>query len=146
MSDLPKRILVPFDFSAHSTAAVDYAALLAARLGASLRLLHVYDPPDSLAGIVPGTSVREEEDSARRVAERELQRLQLRIGDAVAVDTAVVAGAPVAEILRHAEGGFDLIVMGTHGRSGLRRLLLGSVTEEVLRRAKVPVLVVHLPG
>jgi nucleotide-binding universal stress UspA family protein len=146
MPELPRRILVPFDFSALSTEAVDYAALLAARLGASIRLLHVYDPPDSMAAIVPGTSVVEEERSARGVAVGELERLEQAVvaAGAVRADVVVAAGSPVEEILRQAEG-FDLIVMGTHGRTGLQRLLLGSVTEEVMRRAHIPVLVVHLP-
>jgi universal stress protein A len=148
MPELPQRILVPFDFSEPSTKAVDYAALLAARLGASIRLLHVYDPPDSMAAIVPGTSVAEEERSARGIATRELERLEraVKAAGSVRVDIAVAAGSPVDEILRHAaEGGFDLIVMGTHGRTGLSRLIVGSVTEGVMRRAQVPVLVVHLP-
>lgn len=148
MPDLFRRILVPFDVSMRSTKAAEYAALLASRVGASIRLLHIYDPPDSMTGIVPGTSRSEENRSARDLAERELSRVRdlITAEGTVQVDTAIVPGSPVDEILRQAaEGNFDLIVMGTHGRSGLQRILLGSVTEQVLRHAKVPVLVIHLP-
>jgi nucleotide-binding universal stress UspA family protein len=99
MLELPQRILVPFDFSTRSTRAVEYAARLAARFGASIQLLHVYASPDSLASIVPGASGGlDEERSARELAIDELHRLKQTITTAepIRVDTAVVAGSFVA--------------------------------------------------
>jgi nucleotide-binding universal stress UspA family protein len=121
-----REILLATDFSEPSRAAARVAVDYARRFGARLHLLHV---------VWPAT------DPTPRPA---LERLAEDLGREVPVVTAVVAGLPVAEeIVRYARThGIDLIVVGTHGRTGPSRLLLGSVAERVVRTAPCPVLAV----
>jgi nucleotide-binding universal stress UspA family protein len=148
MIDL-RRILVPTDFSPYSEVALTYAGAFAEKFHADLFLLHVVQDlalfvPD-LVGAAPPllptleqltTPVREAFD--RLVAEHHLQHLPIH--------PEVREGTPAAEIVRLAkEQEIDLIVMGTHGHTGLAHVLLGSVTEKVVRQAPCPVLTVHHP-
>jgi nucleotide-binding universal stress UspA family protein len=147
-----RKILVPVDFSAGARAVVDYAARLALRVGASVELLHVWTPPslipDRLLVIAPdqkGDGVTLE-DLAQARAHTEMKELEvlLRQHGIENARVHVVIGDPAHEIIRLAErAGIDLIVMGTHGRTGLTHLLLGSVSEKVLRRAPCAVLTVR---
>jgi nucleotide-binding universal stress UspA family protein len=142
-----EKILVPTDFSPHAQEAVRYAAGVSHRFDASLTVVHVYDvTPYVLPETVPLYDtyqlgqLREEFqrqlETVRQLAERSGARQ---------VDARLLQGSPFAEILRFAEEQqFGLIVMGTHGRTGLAHLLLGSVTEKVLRKAPCPVLTVPL--
>jgi len=143
----PTRILAPVNFSGASEAALRHAIGLAAQTGAELHVLHVV--PGSVAD---GEGVLEdlpEEDRAfylrlRDKADEALATLLDRVstGD-VRVKRVLSRGRPAPVALDYAEAeGADLLVMGSHGRHGLRRLFLGSVAEEVLRRASVPVLIV----
>jgi len=145
-----KTILVPHDFSTSANHATAIARDEAKVHGAALVLLHVIDlpyqvGPDSL--IVP-------EDSAAPIsikqyaiqsAEAHLQDIADRLAqDGVTATGVVVLGVPVDEINRVAEGQrADLIVMGTHGRTGFRHLVAGSVAERVVRSSKVPVLTIR---
>jgi nucleotide-binding universal stress UspA family protein len=144
------RILVPVDFSPHSDAAVAYGARLAARLNATIHLLHVVEDP-FLTGAwsadlyIPdvGRMIESAVTSAR-------QRLETIVPVAGAhgapVTADVVVGAPSKAIPDYAEtNGFDLILMGTHGRTGLTHALLGSVAERVLRHAPCAVLTLKGP-
>ena len=143
-----QRILAPIDFSAMSEPAVDHAMALADVFGASVTLLHAHDMPTAMGAIVPGAHLETDLAMIRSAAQRRLDHLaaRLRHHGFADVRVALVAGPPVETILRYAtEGEFDLIVMGTHGRSGLRRILIGSVAEGVLRKAHCPVVTVHLP-
>lgn len=146
-----RRILVPIDFSPSSRAALEYALFLAAPLGAELEALHVWEPqgyvgPDALALLPVGTG-QPGWDQTRADVQREVEQLLAKAG--ARPRTAAVrveAGEPSDTILRLArEGGADLIVMGTHGRTGLARLLIGSVAEAVLRRSSCPVLTIRVP-
>jgi nucleotide-binding universal stress UspA family protein len=142
------RILAPTDFSPSSDAALDYATMLAQRLGASLHVLHVIEEPDVAGGWGSEIFVSElprmrevaQQDAERRLraiaAANEQSRLEMstEIADGRAART-------IVDIARRRQ--IDLIVMGTHGRSGFVRLLLGSVTEKVLRTASCPVLAVR---
>ena len=145
-----QRILCPTDFSPHSNEATAWAADLAGRYGASITLVHVYQP---VSMILPeGFVLKSAEDIAELLhaldqalagARSELARVAPR----VSVDSVLLQGAPFAEIVRYArENGCDLIVLGTHGRTGLRHALLGSVAEKVVRKAHCPVLTVRLAG
>lgn len=140
-----ERILVPIDFSAHSNEATRVAADLAKRFGASLTLVHVYDPlahalPDGFA-LVPPLEV-ERLLEAFRAQIGDFQRLALDVG-APRVETKLLQGAVAAQIVEFAERGeFDLIVMGTHGRTGMQHLVMGSIAERVARLAPCPVLTV----
>lgn len=149
------RILTPVDFFPGSEAAAAYAFWLAGRLGARLKLLHVLGSlGQTAAGMAPGEWVDAAiaEREAREQAERDLAALAARLaqgaggGGGSAPETAVVTvGESTADAILEAarEASVDLVVMGTHGRSGLRRLILGSVAEQVVRRADCPVLTVR---
>jgi nucleotide-binding universal stress UspA family protein len=144
-----ERILVAVDHSPGLEAIVDYACAIARGLGATLSLLHAFEPPNEMVGVVPGATVGGEAAAEQQLGGALLDRAADRIraeGLAIAERTVERAGPPSQAILRHARAGkFDLIVMGTHGRKGVARLVLGSTAESVLRDAPCPVLVVHLP-
>lgn len=138
------RVLVPTDGSEPSLRAAEHAAELAARFDATLHALYVVDAdPSPLA--VSRADVRETlREVGEQAAEATFEKVQPLADDAgVDLETAVVEGAPAEQIVDYAtEQAVDLVVMGTHGRSGLGRRLLGSVTERVVRNAPVPVLTV----
>lgn len=148
-----KRLLVPCDFSASSDAAVALAVELAGAHRAEITLLHVSDLPANLAAEAliqpPGAAHPVRVDAY--VVEGATARLQ-ETADAigredVAVCTRAVIGDVAREILRAAEDeAASAIVIGTHGRTGLSHLLLGSVAEKVVRAARVPVVTVRAPG
>ncbi len=130
------RVLCPTDFSDFSTAAASYAAALAAPYGGTLRLLHVA-PPGDAGDTAPITPQRVE---CYKALEKEAERIR-RPGLAIEVD--VREGSPVHETLAAAaDWGANLIVLGTHGRGGMERLVLGSVAEKLLRKAQCAVLAV----
>lgn len=136
-------ILHPTDFSEQSGHALHLACALARDHGAHLVILHVGLPQRPVYGewLLPPPSV----DDAYYEAQSQLDDLRIPDG-CVEVERRLEIGAPAAEILRVAtEIPVDLIVMGTHGRTGLSRLLMGSVAEKVMRRATCPVLTVKSP-
>ncbi len=148
-------ILAPVDFSPGSELAAAYAFWLAGRLGARLRLLHVVRGiGGAAAGVAPGVwdDLAAAEREVREQADRELADLAARLargaggaGSPKPAETAIVrAGeSPADAIVKAArEAGAELIVMATHGRSGLRRMVLGSVAEQVVRSADCPVLTI----
>lgn len=143
------RILVPTDFSAPSDAALATAKDLATRFGATLHLVHVLEDPyavaaysaDALGYLPPGLK-----ESWHQEAEKHLNALLTPAERAhfMATTTVLFSGSAAKEIVEHAQNNhFDLIVMGTHGRGGMAHLLLGSVTERVVRWARCPVLTVR---
>lgn len=144
---LPKTILVPTDFGEGSEVAISYASELARALDAELILLHAFEIP--MVGFPDGTLV-----ATAELAARVLQGAQAGLDDAVRSHQAL--GVPIRGIVKQgetwrtiidtaAEIGAGMIVMGTHGRRGLPRALLGSVAEKVVRTSSCPVLTVH-PG
>lgn len=129
------RILVPTDFSACSATALDYARILAARFGASLHLLHVLEN-DFLRPMVVDPQTLET-GTLRQLWDL-LTAEDLKRG---AVPVVLRSDAVAEAIVSYARsGGIDLIVMGTHGRSGVAHLLKGSVAERVVRTAPCMVL------
>ena len=139
-----KQILVPTDFSTGSRMAVDYALELGRRLGASVHLLHVVEDP-SVAGLfteayVDMALIRKER---RCDARHRMNGLLGSLRPARLTDE-IVSG-PVAQTIAGvaADRGADFIVMGTHGRTGLAHVLVGSVAEQVIRIAGCPVLTVR---
>ncbi len=138
-----RRICCPIDFSEPSRAALEEAARLARQLGAELMVLHVRPPsgaPPAAPFAPPGGPATERAEGDPLAAwTAEAQRL------APGVTTSVqLSGSPAAEIVGFArEFACDAIVMGTHGRTGLRRITLGSVADAVIRTAGCPVLVVR---
>lgn len=145
-----KTILVPHDFSASANHAAAIARDEAKLHGGKLLLLHVIEFPQQLGtdtAIVPtetGAPISLK-DYAISSSEAHLQDLATRLGADLVVATPYIRiGHPVDEITRFAEeNNVDLIVMGTHGRTGIRALMAGSVTERVVRHASVPVLTVR---
>jgi nucleotide-binding universal stress UspA family protein len=140
-----ERILCPTDFSDCSRAALGLALELAQRLGASLRLVHVFQLP-RYAGFEDGLAMTSASaglfTDLRARADEQLRAEQERCRKASVTATAEqVEGVPYAEIVKLSSEA-DLVVMGTHGRTGLPRLVLGSVAERVVRLAKSPVLTV----
>lgn len=141
-----RRILVPIDFSEHSKLALDHAVTVASKFGASIRVVHGYAPPEfAYANVeaVPGPTYVVDQD--RGAAKEELARW---MGDVewgeLDVTSEVVEGDIVRNLIK-ASKDTDLVVMGTHGRTGLARFLLGSVAYAVLKHAEVPVLVIPSP-
>ncbi len=142
-----RRILHPTDFSRASGAAFLKAVALAKEGRAELLLVHVLLPPTPFIGdgyISPKT-YEELEASARRGAQRELAKVVARAQKAKArVKAVLLEGVPYDKIARVARSKrADLIVMGTHGRSGLSKFFLGSVAERVIALAPCPVLTVR---
>ena len=142
VSDVFDRILLPTDGSDAGNRAVDQAVGLAAETGAALHLLFVVEDIPYAPEMVDDTV----EAQIREVGEATLADIQERAGAAgVEVTEAIRDGAPHEAILEYAdEENVDAVVMATHGRSGLDRYLLGSVTERVVRTADVPVLTVRM--
>jgi universal stress protein A len=143
MTEPITRILVPVDFSSHSDRAFRYALRLASRFGASVELIHVFDNPITADVYVP--NLPEMLNSLIREAEKQLTALKsAAAGEGLSVETHVLTGQPAHTIVEHGRTGrFDLIVMGTHGRTGFSHLFVGSVAERVVRRAPCPVLTVR---
>lgn len=137
-----RTILHPSDFSGRSRHALEVACSLARGSDARLIVLHVLRPAALVHGQPADPRVHE---SQRRFSESVLQRIACPPG--VAVEHRLEEGDPAEVILRvAAEAAADLIVMGTHGRTGLTRLLVGSVAEHVMRHAGCPVLTVKAPA
>ena len=133
-------ILHPTDFSPGSAAAFACACDLARDYDARLVVLHAFGPvvPVGAEGVIVSSDL----DELRAIARKELDAVR-PADPTVRVERALREGMSTQVILETAkETGADLIVIGTHGRTGFRRLLLGSVTEEVLRKAPCPVLTV----
>jgi len=142
---LPKKILVPTDFSLHAERALDYALELADKLEAEVQVLHAYQVPllsvpdapwvvsaDVVATIETATKAALNALIAERQKPSARLTAHLKMGDPRnMIDTAV------------SELGSDMICMGTHGRRGITRMLLGSVAEYVVRTSTIPVLTIH---
>jgi nucleotide-binding universal stress UspA family protein len=136
-------ILVPTDGSAGMTGVIDHAVSLAREHDATLHGLYVVDTA-SLTDMPLEATMDGVTQSLHQEGEMALEEFERRSGD-VPVDTGVVEGSPARDIVQAAtDRGCDLVVMGTHGRSGVDRLLLGSVAERVVRSSPVPVLTVRV--
>jgi len=139
-----KRILVPIDFSDASHQALSYGAAFAERCGAEITLLHVVELPAYPELGYAHVPMKEAEQKKSALATLELAPLELGENARLVKSSLVRVGNPAQEILEEAaRQNSDLIVISTHGHSGLRLLLLGSTTERVVRHAACPVLVVR---
>jgi nucleotide-binding universal stress UspA family protein len=145
--ELPKRILVPTDFSETSDKALDYAVDLATLLKGSITVMHAYEIP--IVGFPDGAII-----ASAEIASKLLDSVQ------AAMDATIAKrknkGVPLQPVIRQDvpyrainavadEMKADLIIIGTHGRRGISRALLGSVAENVIRTATRPVLTIHGP-
>ncbi len=142
-----RTILAPTDFSKHAETAVRYACGLAEKFGARLHLLHVLNdfvpvgPDPMLAAVLPPEYYRDSEQASYEALKT---LLQPSWGRPASVEAAVRWGVPDAVIVDHAKAqAVDLIVIATHGRTGLSHVLLGSVAERIVREAPCPVLTIR---
>lgn len=142
------RMLVPTDFSGPSDAALDCARLLQLRFGASIHLLHVLED-EQIAGPFGAEVFVTEAPETRAARLRDArERLSHRVSAADRESgrvTSEILFGPTASTIVHyaADNGFDLVLMGTHGRTGLAHVLVGSVAERVIRGAACPVMTTH---
>jgi nucleotide-binding universal stress UspA family protein len=141
------RILVPTDFSGAADVALEYARTLAERFGGSIHLLHVIEDPLGPAGIVSETSEVDPADLRTALLKAAQHSLASRVHPkdraTIRVATSLIGTAARTIVHYAAENGIDLIVMGTHGRTGLAHAVMGSVAEKVVRTAPCPVLTVR---
>jgi nucleotide-binding universal stress UspA family protein len=144
-----RRICCPIDFSDASHAAMEVAADLARRFGAELVLLHAYPIPGYTfpdGSVVASPKMMQDlaEQAQRHLEEWRVEAERLVGAPRVAAEKGV--GEPATEIVSFAkERAVDLLVLGTHGRTGLEHALMGSIAERVVRRAHCPVLTVRPP-
>jgi len=143
-----QRILVPVDFSDTSRQALEWALELAGKFDAAVEVLYVWTPPHyfspELMVAAPGWSAMSVETYARSEAEKDMEKFMSSLkAPGLRVTHRIEVGSAAPTIVRWAgESHADLIVMGTHGLTGLTRVLLGSVAQEVLPRAPCPVMTV----
>ncbi len=133
------KILVPVDFSPQSQAAVEYACAFAKDGNAELLIVHVMDPAvGQLEGIAPVEAMEGLNNALHGVKPND---------ETVVCSYRMLEGAPADTILKTAsDENVEMIVMGTHGRTGFQRLVLGSVAESVVRKARCPVLTLRQPS
>jgi nucleotide-binding universal stress UspA family protein len=138
-----QHILVPTDFSEYADYALDYAIELAQKLQARLTLLHIIQLTPMTIGDMYGYSLEAYLEAMESEAQTHMEALLHRVHqEGLEGETAIVQGVPFQIIVDMAESqNVDLIVMGTHGRTGLTHALMGSVAEKVVRLAPCPVLV-----
>lgn len=142
-----RRILVPVDYSEHSMASLRFAAELAAALGSTLDVVHVWDKPTYVSDTVMVRRADQDHCSLteliRENAEREMTEFLagVELPATIALTRRLLSGEPASTLVSELKrGGHDLVVVGTHGRTGLLHVLLGSVAERLIRLSPVPVL------
>lgn len=143
-----EKILTAIDFSENSELAFDYALTMATQFNSELTIMHVINEPVDLRGFyVPHISFEQLEKEIEEGAVKMMESFcSTRLGSFSNYTTAIVTGIPYDEITRKADQiGASLIVLGTHGRTGLDHLLFGSTAERVVRSAGCPVMTIRLP-
>ena len=142
------RILVPVDFSPCSRAALERAVALADRFGASIDVLHVWEPPHYVGPEFlirePGETGHPLREYALLQAKKEMDEFVSSFAERSRFHLRFESGKPHDTIVKlAADEGFDAIVMGTHGRTGLPHIFVGSVAEKVVRTAPCPVMTIR---
>jgi nucleotide-binding universal stress UspA family protein len=143
------KILIAVDFSDNSNYAFDYALTLAKQFDAELTVMHVINEPIDLRGFyVPHISFEQLEKEIKAGAAGMMEKFcQEKMGDFRNYLACIVNGIPYEEIIRKAkENDASLIVLGTHGRTGLDHIIFGSTAERVVRSSPCPVLSIRLPA
>ncbi len=147
-----KKILFPTDFSEYSLAARDFAYDLANRYAAQLHCIHIVDSVENiiLAGYMPAmetippVTIEQIEEIAKQRLDEFVKKHFSELGNSVVKK--VIIGKPFLEIIRYCrQEDINLVVLGTHGRSALASMLIGSVAEKVVHKAPCPVLTVRHP-
>lgn len=141
-----KDILLPTDGSKGVEEAINCAVALAKKFDAKIHVLYVVEPPrfqDYGAGIALASIIKTLQEAGEQIVSETVE--VIRKSGVSALEESIEEGHPAEEILKYmSEHGIDLIVIGTHGRRGINRVLLGSVAEEVVRSADVPVMTVRM--
>jgi nucleotide-binding universal stress UspA family protein len=143
-----KGILFPTDFSEGSSQALQYAVDLTKKYGAKLYVVHVvYDVAKTAGWYVPHVSVDQMYKDIQEGAKKELEKFGVEaLGEVKNIERTVLTGVPHEEVMNFAKKNkIDLIIMGTHGRKGIDRILFGSTAAQIVRFAPCPVLTVRLP-
>lgn len=139
-----KRILVPTDLSRLSQAAFNHAATLAQRYRARIYLVHVMEPAPAVVPTYLGVTTKDFERRMKLDTKRRLEKLAKRFGRNIHAETVVRKGNVTTELVKAARSiRANLIVISTHGRSGIGHALVGSVAEKIVRHAPCPVLIVR---
>ena len=143
-----RRILVPLDFSEHAESILTWAGHLAEEHGSRVLLLHVYHLPVEFQQLEGAYLPPDFWANVKNEAEQQLDKYAVKLKDTgVEVESFVREGYPATVIVEEADSlEADLIVIGTHGHSGLKHLLLGSIAERVVQKAPCPVLTVKSPN
>ena len=143
VSPMYDRVLLPTDGSAGMERVIDHAAALARIHDADLHAIYVVDTA-SLTDLPLESSWEGVSAALQREGETALEAVERRVQD-LDVRTTIIEGSPSRDIVEYAvENDCDLVVMGTHGRAGVDRWILGSVAERVVRKSTIPVLTVHV--
>jgi len=144
------KILYPTDFSDPSACALYYAAEMAKKFDAELVMLHVLlDESQMVSFYLPQLTVKNLSKDMEEGAKAKMEEFikDTRALDGIEYSTAMVKGIADDEIIKYSkENDIDMIVIGTHGRTGLEHVIFGSTAEKVVRGASCPVLTVHCPG
>jgi universal stress protein A len=148
-----RRIMIPIDYSENSKVALAYGAELALGFGASLDIVHVWDRPTYLTDAVmvqrPGEAHKPIGELIRENAQHDMNEFlrELNLPAGVSTSSRLISGEPASALLAELKKGeHDLVVLSTHGRTGIAHLLLGSIAEKLVRLSPVPVLTVPVPG
>jgi universal stress protein A len=146
---MPKKILVPVDYSPHSKKVLEYALALAGTLRAEVRILHVWETQPRLRSNVKVTTADGKTSSVAELIKQEAEAAMvafvkgIELPEGVRVTRKLLSGSSAEAILAEVERSkIDLIVMGTRSRTGIGRFMLGSTAERVLHDSPIPVLVV----
>jgi len=143
-----KSILFPTDFSEGSSQALQYATDMAKKYGAKLYIVHIiYDIAKATGWYVPHTSMDQMYKDIEAGAKKELEAFGVEeLSGMKNIERSVIVGVPHEEIINFVKKNkIDLIIIGTHGRKGMDRILFGSTAAQVVRFAPCPVLTVRLP-
>jgi len=143
-----KKILFPTDFSIASDYALSYAVFIVKRFKAGIFLMHVIDTSYDIAGFyIPHISVERLMQEMGSSAEARLKKVGGQIPCSVKIsESAVKSGTPYKEIIKFSKKkGIDMIIMGTHGKSGIDHFFFGSTTERVMKQSDCPVLTIRPP-
>ena len=142
-----KTILFATDFSESSDFAFQYALPLAKKFNARLLIVHVINEPVDLRGFyVPHISFDKLEEEIEEGAQKMMEKFcRAHIRDFDKYETFIIPGIPYDEVIKKAVAdGADLIIMGTHGRTGLDHVLFGSTAEKVVRKSPIPVMTIRI--
>lgn len=138
-----RKILIPIDFSDYSLNALEYAKLLAEKFNAELILLNVVEPVVFTADLTMGQVIPSIENELYQKSEEKVKELVDSLRDKFNVRGVVKVGKPHVEIIELAKSeGVDLIIIGSHGHTGVEHLLFGSTAEKVIRKSTCPVLII----